>query len=46
MMRRPIDTSVDGCARIRASLQCFVNEIGRFDACREAHKRERRVPPT
>ena len=32
MTRRSIDTSVDGCARIRPSLQCFVKEIGMFDA--------------
>ena len=31
MTRRSIDTSVDGCAP-SSSLQCFVNEIAKFDA--------------
>lgn len=31
MTRRSTDTSVDGCARIRPNLQCFVNEIAKFD---------------
>jgi hypothetical protein len=31
MTRPSTDTSVDGCARIRPSLQCFVNEIATFD---------------
>jgi hypothetical protein len=39
MMRRSIDTSVDACAHIRPSLQCFVNEIGRFDALSRSSKK-------